>query len=107
MPLLSPLGDRYPEKWLMAADFIALAAESVVLASMAQHHHYHLLAIIGCEIVGVAGIAVILPCMQTIASELVSVDNVSVAISMQKGSVAITQRGEDLCEIGGDQNASE
>ena len=77
MPLLSPLGDRYPKKWLMAAGFMAMAAESVVLALLAQWHHYHLATIIACEIVGVAGIAIIFPCMQTIAAELVRTERKS------------------------------
>jgi len=89
IPLLSPLGDRYPKKRLMAISFVAIAGESVVLAMLAQADDYSLYAIIACEMVGVCAVAIILPCMQTIASELVSADKLSVAISLQKVSGSI------------------
>ncbi|AMO99385.1 major Facilitator Superfamily protein [Collimonas arenae] len=89
IPLLSPFGDRYPKKLLMAIGFIAIAAESVVLALLAQAHYYHLTTIIACEMIGVCAMAIIMPCVQTIAAELVAADKVSLAMSMQKVSGSI------------------
>ncbi|AIY40836.1 transporter [Collimonas arenae] len=86
IPLLSPLGDRYPKKRLMAIGFVAIAFESVVLASLAQAHFYHLYVIIACEMIGVCAMAIIIPCIQTIASELVTAEKLSLAMSMQKVS---------------------
>ncbi|MEO6918864.1 MAG: MFS transporter [Collimonas sp.] len=86
IPLLSPLGDRYPKKRLMAIGFVAIALESVALALLAQAHFYHLYAIIACEMIGVCAMAIILPCIQTIASELVTAEKLSLAMSMQKVS---------------------
>ncbi|WP_098496219.1 MFS transporter [Collimonas sp. PA-H2] len=86
IPLLSPLGDRYPKKRLMAIGFVAVAIESVVLALLAQAGFYHLYAIIACEMIGVCAMAIIMPCVQTIASELVPAEKLSLAMSMQKVS---------------------
>lgn len=86
IPLLSPLGDRYPKKRLMAIGFIAIAIESVALALLAQTNFYHLYLIIACEMIGVCAMAIIMPCIQTIASELVPAEKLSLAMSMQKVS---------------------
>jgi MFS family permease len=89
IPLLSPLGDRYPKKRLMAIGFVAIAMESVVLALLAQANFYHLYTIIACEMIGVCAMAIIMPCIQTIVSELVTADKLSLAMSMQKVSGSV------------------
>ncbi|WP_211473395.1 MFS transporter [Collimonas humicola] len=86
IPLLSPLGDRYPKKRLMAFGFVAIAIESVMLALLAQAGFYYLYLIIACEMIGVCAMAIIMPCVQTIASELVPAEKLSLAMSMQKVS---------------------
>lgn len=89
IPLLSPLGDRYPKKRLMAIGFVAIAFESVMLALLAQAGFYHLYLIIACEMIGVCAMAIIMPCVQTIASELVPAEKLSLAMSMQKVSGSV------------------
>ncbi len=65
---------------------ITIAAESVVLALLAQAHYYHLSTIIAYEMIGVCVMAIIMPYIQTIAAKLVAADKVSLIMSRQKVS---------------------
>ncbi len=86
MPLLSPLGDRYPKRSVIAAALAAFTLEAIVLAALASAGIYHIGLLIALESVPIIALAALMPALSSIAAELVPAARLSEALSLQKSA---------------------
>lgn len=89
MPLLSPLGDRYPKRSVIAAALVAFTLEAMVLAALAGAGTYHIGLLIALESVPIIALAALVPALGSIAAELVPAAGLSEALGLQKGAQSI------------------
>lgn len=89
LPLLSPLGDRYSKRTLIAGSLAAMLIEAVVLAALAQAGLYRIGAIIALELIAVVAMAVINPVSLSIAADLLPPEKLSDGLAYQKSAQSI------------------
>jgi MFS family permease len=86
MPLLSPLGDRYAKRRLIALGLLAFAVAAVGVAVLASAGHYRIGLLVVIELVPVIAIAVIWPASNSLSAELVPAAQLSSALSLQQSA---------------------
>ncbi|MFD2453604.1 MFS transporter [Ideonella paludis] len=89
IPLLSPLGDRYEKRRLIAWGLAAFALAAAGTASLASLGHYQLWALLGFEVVPVMAMAVIAPASASFVAELVPPTRMAEALSRQQTAQAL------------------
>lgn len=87
--VLSPFGDRYNKRTVILYARAALLVSGLALASMCSLDHYQIVHIIGAVIAGSAAMAVVLPACAAVPADVVAVENLPQALSMQKSVQAI------------------
>lgn len=92
-PLLGPLSDRRRKQDVLAMGALILTAESAMLLALAAHHELNLWFLIPVSFVGIAGTAITLPALQSIAAELTDASHVSTAIGWQRSAQSIGRIG--------------
>lgn len=93
MPLLSPLGDRYSKRWLIAAALAAFSTSAVVLAWWVGAHSYLLGAMITMQVVPVISMAIVNPASASFVAEIVPATELSRAISWQLSAQSMGRLG--------------
>ncbi|QDQ28765.1 MFS transporter [Chitinimonas arctica] len=88
MPLLSPLGDRYPKRSLITVGLLMFVGEGLFMAALASLGFYHLGLLIALEAITVVAMSLILPASLSIAADLVEPHRLADAISLQKSAQA-------------------
>jgi MFS family permease len=86
MPLLSPLGDRYPKRWLIAGALAAYALAACGTAALASWGHYALGALIALQSVPMLAMAVLSPASASMVAELVPATQLTRAIGVQQSA---------------------
>lgn len=87
--VLSPLGDRYNKRNVILYARAALLVSGLALATMCSADHYQIWHIIGAVIAGSAAMAVVLPACAAVPADVVSVEDLPRALSLQKSVQAI------------------
>ena len=88
MPLLSPLGDRYPKRPQIAWGICTLMVVAFTLATLASVSSYRLMVIICIGVVTVIAKAFIDPASSTISAELVPANRLAEALRLRKSTQA-------------------
>lgn len=87
--VLSPLGDRYNKRNVILYARAALLVSGLALASMCSEGHYQIWHIVGAVIAGSAAMAVVLPACAAVPADVVPVECLPQALSIQKSVQAI------------------
>jgi len=88
MPLLSPLVDRHPKRWLMVVALLGFGVAASAMAAYATLSHYRLSVVLAIEAVTVLANALILPAVNSIVTELVPPAALSKALGRQQTAQA-------------------
>lgn len=88
MPLLSPLGDRYAKRLLIAWGLCALMVVAFTLATLASLSDYRLMLIVCIGMLTVIAKAFIDPASSTISAELVPADRLAKVLRLRKSTQA-------------------
>ncbi len=86
MPLLSPLGDRYAKRLLIAGALAAFAVAGCALAALATLGHYRLWVLVALQVVPMLALAVITPASASFTAELVPPTQLTRAIGLQQSA---------------------
>lgn len=89
MPLLSPLGDRYSKRLLVAGGLAAMLVESLCKAALAQAGAYHIEWLILLGVIQMVAMAVILPVSFSIVAELLPAEQLSEGLGYQRSAQAL------------------
>ena len=89
LPLLSPLGDRVSKRHLISGGLALMAVEAVVLAALAQLGIYHLVWVMGLELLAVIAMAAIMPASFSIVAELLPAERLTEGLGLQKSAQAL------------------
>lgn len=89
LPLLSPLGDRWPKRQLIAGGLALMALEALLLAGLAQAGIYRLGWVMALELASVVAMAVIMPASFSIVAELLPGHQLTEGLSLQKSAQAL------------------
>jgi MFS family permease len=89
LPALSPLGDRYPKRNLIAGGLSCMLLEAVMMASMAQTGHYDLALACMLGVVGVIAMAVIMPASLSIVADVLPAERLTDGLGFQKSAQAL------------------
>lgn len=87
--VLSPLGDRYNKRTVILYARAALLVSGVALASMCSSSHYNITHIVWVVLTGSAAMAIVLPACAAVPADVVKVEHLPLALSMQKTVQAI------------------
>ena len=88
LPLLSPYVDRHAKRSLLAIGLLAWGLSSAAMAAFASVSHYRLAVVLAIETVGVLALALILPTLSSIVTELVPAWGLSKALGLQQSAQA-------------------
>ncbi|MDT8997907.1 MFS transporter [Paucibacter sp. APW11] len=89
MPLLSPLGDRWPKQRLMMASLMVLSLGACGYALMIQLDAYRLALVMALGVLGAAASGVLMPATMSIAAELVPAAQLPEALSLQRSAQSL------------------
>ncbi|MCV2352030.1 MFS transporter [Paucibacter sp. Y2R2-4] len=89
MPLMSPLGDRWPKRGLIRLGKTCLLLEALVLCLLSLSGVYHLALICACSLLSVLANAIVLPAQASILPELVETESLPEAIRLRRGAQAL------------------
>lgn len=89
LPLLSPLGDRWPKQRLIRLGKLLLLLDALALAVLAGAGLYRLPLLIACSLLSIGANALLLPAQASILPELVSTDRLPDAIRLRRGAQAL------------------
>ncbi|TDM05928.1 MAG: MFS transporter [Ideonella sp. MAG2] len=89
IPLLSPLGDRFEKRRLIAWGLAAFALAAAGTASLATLGHYQLWVLLSFEVVPVLAMAVIAPTSASFVAELVPPTRMAEALLRQQTAQAL------------------
>lgn len=89
MPLLSPLGDRYPKRRLITAALAAFSVSAAVLAWWVGAHGYQLSVMLAIQVVPVMAMAIVNPASISFAAEIVPASDLTRAISWQQSAQSV------------------
>lgn len=89
LPLLSPLGDRWPKSRLISGGLAIYSLANLALAIFASFNFYDLWLVIILRALCVVAMSLITPVSLSIAAELVPPERLSDALGLQKSSQAI------------------
>jgi len=88
MPLLSPLGDRYPKRRLIGLSLACYSASAFAMALLASLGLYRIEWIVALVTVNVLAMGVIWPVSSSLVSELVAPAALPRALNLQQGAQA-------------------
>lgn len=88
MPLLSPLGDRWPKQRLIRLGKLLLLLDALALALLALGD-YRLPLLCACSLLAVLANALLLPAQASILPELVPTERLPEAIRLRRGAQAL------------------
>lgn len=89
MPLMSPLGDRWPKRRLIQLGKACLLVEALVLCLLSLSGVYHWALICACSLLSVLANAIVLPAQASILPELVETEALPAAIRLRRGAQAL------------------
>jgi MFS family permease len=89
MPLMSPMGDRWPKARLIRLAQAGLLMDAVLLALLAAQDLYRLPLLCACGALSVLAQAVLLPAQASLLPDLVPADRLPEAIRWRRGAQAI------------------
>jgi MFS family permease len=89
LPLLSPLGDRWPKQRLIRLAGALLVLDALVLAVLARQGLYRLPLLCACGVVSVLANALLLPVQASVLPELVAPEGLPQAIRLRRGAQAV------------------
>ncbi|MEJ6006690.1 MFS transporter [Paucibacter sp. AS339] len=89
MPLMSPLGDRWPKRGLIRLGKVCLLIEALTLYLLSLGGTYHLALICACSLLSVLANAIVLPAQASILPELVETKSLPEAIRLRRGAQAL------------------
>lgn len=89
LPLLSPLGDRWPRRRLIRLAQAGLLLDAVLLALLAWQDLYRLPLLCACGALSVLAQAVLMPAQASLLPDLVPADRLPEAIRWRRGAQAI------------------
>lgn len=85
----SPLGDRYNKRTVILYSRTALLVSGIALASMCSSNHYNLVHIVWVVLAGSAAMAVVLPACAAVPADVVKIEHLPLALSLQKSVQSI------------------
>lgn len=88
MPLLAPLGDRWPKRRIAFLALCAFAVTAVAVAAMASVHWYSLPALMGLGLLPVFAMAALMPVLTSFSTELVPPADLGRAMGLQQSAQA-------------------
>jgi len=89
MPLLSPLGDRWPKRQLIRLGKLLLLLDALALWLLACSGVYSLPLLCACSLLSILANAALLPAQASILPELVQAAQLPEAIRLRRGSQAL------------------
>jgi len=89
MPLLSPLGDRWPKRRLIRFGKLLLLLDALALWLLACSGVYSLALLCACSLLSILANAALLPAQASILPELVQAAQLPEAIRLRRGSQAL------------------
>ena len=89
MPLLSPLGDRFPKHLLMQVGSALLLMDGLLLLGLSALDIYHLPLLCLCSLVAVSANAVLLPAQTSALPEMISTEGLPGAIRLRRAAQSI------------------
>ncbi|WP_269533436.1 MFS transporter [Chitinimonas sp. BJYL2] len=89
MPLLSPLGDRYPKNRLIMAGLLVMSLAAVLTTLLSAYGHYQLMLIMLAGVMQMIALAIITPAINSISTELVAAEHLSTAMGLQKSAQSL------------------
>jgi MFS family permease len=89
LPLLSPLGDRYSKRTLIAGGLSCMLLGSSAVAVLAQAGIYKIWLIIALQTIGVVAMAAVMPVSLSIVAELLPAEQLTAGLGLQKSAQAI------------------
>jgi MFS family permease len=89
MPLLSPLGDRFPKSQLIAAALALAALTALSIAGVASTGTYHFWAVLLAGMVEMIALSMVGPATSSITAELVPSQELSAAMSLKKAAQSL------------------
>lgn len=89
MPLLSPLGDRWPKPRLMMLSLIVLSLGAAGYACLTSLGWYSLPLVIALGLLGAAASGVLMPATMSIAAELVPAGELPQALGLQRSAQSL------------------
>jgi len=89
MPLLSPLGDRWPKRRLIRLGKLCLLLDALALWLLACSGIYSLALLCACGLLSILANAVLLPAQVSILPELVETSQLPKAIRLRRGAQAL------------------
>ncbi|MEJ5999260.1 MFS transporter [Paucibacter soli] len=89
MPLLSPLGDRWPKRRLIRLGKLLLLLDALALWLLACSAVYSLALLCACSLLSIVANAALLPAQASILAELVPAAELPAAIRLRRGAQAL------------------
>ena len=89
LPLLAPIGDRYPKRILMSIGLALLCIECLLLGITAQSSEYKLSIVLVLGLLSVVANAFVLPATDTIASEILPPADLARGLELLRASMSI------------------
>lgn len=89
LPALSPLGDRYSKRNLIAGGLCCMLLEAVLMAFIAQTGYYHFPLVCALGVAGVTAMAVIMPASFSIVADVLPPAQLTDGLGFQKSAQAI------------------
>ncbi len=86
MPLLGPLGDRFPKRRLILTGLALYALAALLLASVVSSDRYALSWVLLAALLGALGTALWMPAVFSIAAEIVPAERLPETLSLQRSA---------------------